>query len=429
MSTFTTESQVTHITDCLAWENVSASDFVLTLLERPSWQAHACTTSLVDNAAKIITAFSQNLPSQESTFAWARKSIQKRTSESIKLSAANNDWHFNALHASAAQLEDFRIEEMAAKMKALAPDLLHLLQLLLSGDKHVDLDGDQVMDGLGADGDAVFDESGGFADVLDAGKKEQRCEAIKTIKTAVMISIMMQSRNSKCNALESVFSIFLHSTNTPEKVIQALAHMGILISPSSISTAIHSLSAETAETLREMGQTLLVGYAYDNFDVNFPTIVPTIEKVADPLTHLTSGTFMYLQHGIPLPDLECSEELWAKSSLNPNLEPSTSTETHNLKEIHTEEDHPSGLTCRERFNAWKFKSDLFEHGGGEDADFKARLASLEGPESVEQIPLIKMRYAPARSMDINQSTHAGNIGAVENLLSQGGRCWTTSATS
>jgi hypothetical protein len=93
-----------------------------------------------------------------------------------------------------------------------------------------------------------------------------------------MISIMMQSRNSKCNALESIFGIFLHSTNTPEKVIQALAHMGISISPSAINRAIHSLSAETADTLRAMGQSLLVGYAYDNFDINFPTIVPTIES-------------------------------------------------------------------------------------------------------------------------------------------------------
>ncbi|KAF8142661.1 hypothetical protein K438DRAFT_1466413, partial [Mycena galopus ATCC 62051] len=50
-------------------------------------------------------------------------------------------------------------------------------------------------------------------------------------KTTVMISIIMQSHNSKCNALESVFGIFLHSTNTPEKVIQALAHMGISICP------------------------------------------------------------------------------------------------------------------------------------------------------------------------------------------------------
>ncbi|KAF8220285.1 hypothetical protein L208DRAFT_1334806, partial [Tricholoma matsutake] len=51
-------------------------------------------------------------------------------------------------------------------------------------------------------------------------------------KKVVMISIMMQRCNAKCNAFESVFGIFLHSTNTPEKVIQALAHMGISISSS-----------------------------------------------------------------------------------------------------------------------------------------------------------------------------------------------------
>ena len=126
----------------------------------------------------------------------------------------------------------------------------------------------------------------------------------------------MQSRNQKCNALESVFGIFLHSTNTPQKVIQALAHMGISISISSIHLAIHSLSLETHETLRTMGQTLLVGYAYDNFDIDFKNSVPTIEKVGDTLAHLTSGTLIMLEHGMKQEDLKCSEYLWQKSSLN-----------------------------------------------------------------------------------------------------------------
>ncbi|KAJ7105154.1 hypothetical protein C8R44DRAFT_529514, partial [Mycena epipterygia] len=230
------------------------------------------------------------------------------------LLTANQDWHFGAMHASATQLEDFQIEEMAAEMKSIAGDLWNLLHLLF---------------------------------------------------------IMMQSRNNKCNALESVFGIFLHSTNTPEKVIQALAHMGISISPAAIHTAIHALSAETVITLRQMGQTLLVGYAYDNFDVNFPTIVPTIEKATDPLTHMTSGAVICLEHSVVLEDLKCSEELWQTSALNPDS------------------DAPPPL-------------------------------KLDPPDSVEQIPVVKMRYAPARAMDINQSTHAGNISAVENLLGQGG---------
>ncbi|KAJ7101209.1 hypothetical protein C8R44DRAFT_641767 [Mycena epipterygia] len=333
MPTWTSRTQIDRVATVLAQEAVTASDFVITLLERPSYSDHPCTTSLVDHAAEIIDVFAKHPGSGASTFAWARKAIQKKTVDSITLLTANEDWHFGAVHASATKLEDFQIEEMAATMKLMAPDLWNLLHLLLSKD-HQDM------------------------------------------KIVVMISIMMQSRNNKCNALESVFGIFLHSTNTPEKVIQALAHMGISISPTAILSAIHALSTETIDTLREMGQTLLVGYAYDNFDINFPTIVPVIEKTGDPLTHLTSGVVICLEHDVTLEDLECSEELWAKSVLNPLLDESPSQEARHLEAIH--------------------------------------------PETVEQIPLVKMRYAPARAMDINQSTHAGNISAVENLLGQGG---------
>ncbi|KAF8171789.1 hypothetical protein K438DRAFT_1981940 [Mycena galopus ATCC 62051] len=397
------QSQVKRIAGVFRHENVTTSDFVLTLLERNSLQNHPCTTSLTANAERIIQAFSQNLHSAPSSYAWARQTIQKKTVESIKVLTANDDWHFNAGNASVADLEDFKIEEMAAGMKKLAPDLWHLLNLLLSKD-YQDLDGDQLMDDVG-DVDE-FDESGKFASrAPNAGKeaKEKRRDAIKTIKTTVMISIMMQSRNSKANALESIFGIFLHSTNTPEKVIQALAHMGISISPTAIHRAIHSLSAETADTLREMGQTLL-------------SLSPKIEQAADPLTHLTFRALICLEHGVVLADLECSEVLWSKSGLNPNqLGPST-IPTPNIDMLYPEKDDPSGMTRRERWNARKFKADLYEHSG--HTEFSTR--TLNPPESVEQIPVVQMRYAPARSMDINQSTHAGNISAIENLPSQGG---------
>ncbi|KAJ7037742.1 hypothetical protein C8F04DRAFT_952134 [Mycena alexandri] len=418
-TTYTAHSQIERIAAHLKQEAVTASDFVITLLERPSFRDHACTASLVEKASEIIDLFSKHPTSSESTFQWARKAIQKRTADSITRLTANRDWHFDASHASAEQLQDFQIEEMAKEMKQIAPDLWNVLHLLLSKD-HKDVDGDQVMSGTTPDDE--FDELGNFAQAVPDGpgtrakRVEKRREGIRTIylqKIVVMISIMMQSRNNKANALESVFGIFLHSTNTPEKVIQALAHMGISISPGAIHAAIHSLSAETVETLRTMGQTLLVGYAYDNFDINFPTIVPTIEKAGDPLTHLTSGAIIRLEHGVTLTDLECSEELWAKSALNPTLESPPPQQEHNLEAIHPETDHPSGLTRRERFNAYKFKADLFEHG---PAEFRDHLKILDSPEAVEQIPLVKMEYAPARAMDTNQSTHASNITAIGDLL-------------
>ena len=123
-------------------------------------------------------------------------------------------------------------------------------------------------------------------------------------KKVVMISILMQGTNQKCNALESVFGIFLHSCNTPQKVIDTLAHMGITISCHTVHDTIHSLSLETYETLRKMGQTLLVAYAYDNFDIDFKTHVPTVEaKYHDTLTDLTSGTIIQLEHGVTTKNL------------------------------------------------------------------------------------------------------------------------------
>ncbi|KAJ7829676.1 hypothetical protein B0H14DRAFT_2155706, partial [Mycena olivaceomarginata] len=64
--------------------------------------------------------------------------------------------------------------------------------------------------------------------------------------------------------------------------------------------------------LRAMGQTLLVGYAYNNFDINFPGLVPIAEKSTDTLTHLVSGGLIFLEHGVKAADLCCSEELWKK---------------------------------------------------------------------------------------------------------------------
>ena len=239
-------------------------------------------------------------------------------------------------------------------------------------------------------------------------------------KKVVIISIMMQSTNQKCNALESVFGIFLHSTNTPEKVISALAHMGLSISVDAINKAVHLLSHETFHTLRAMGRSLLVAYAYDNFDIDFRRSVPTIEKTGDTLEHLTSGDLIMLEHGVTLEDLRCSDELWQKSPLNPKVPQDGLSPPHtcaDLLTLHPETDHPSGLTRRERFNAWKFRQDMVHYG---PVYLRRFIKDLGEPEAIDQIPVVKMRHTPARSMDINQSKVSGNISVIPELLQQGG---------
>ncbi|KAJ7731384.1 hypothetical protein B0H16DRAFT_1665276 [Mycena metata] len=268
---------------------------------------------------------------------------------------------------------------MAKNMKSLAPELWDLLGLLLSANRQtMEVDEDDPMET-----DLPEDDP-----TRRAQKLAERREGLITIKKVVMISVLMQSTNKNCNALESVFGIFLHASNTPSKVIEALAHMGISISTDAIDNAVHSLSRETRKTLCNMGQTLLVGYAYDNFDINFPGIVPIVEKSTDTLTHMTSGGLIFLEH-----------------------------ERH-LEELHPEAAHPSNLTSRERFNSWLFRSDLVKYG---PAYFGAEFGGLLGlPEMVEQIPVKKMRWGPAQSLDVKQSTTAGNIQVVPELLEQGG---------
>ncbi|KAJ7172147.1 hypothetical protein C8R46DRAFT_1258157 [Mycena filopes] len=237
------------------------------------------------------------------------------------LADKDNGWHFVPTRAGTEKLEAFRIEDMARDMHRLSPQLWDLIGLLM----------------------------------------------------------LMQSTNQQSNMLESVFGIFLHASNTPSKVIETLARMGISISLNSIHNAIHSLSRETADRLQTMGRSLLVSYAYDNFDINFPNVVPTVEQSTDTLTHMTSGGLIFLEHGVKEEDLRCSEELWKTNPLNPKFDTSNA---------------PPPRT-------------VF-------------LPILGLPEMVEQIPVVQMRWAPARSMDTKQSTVAGNLKVVPDLLEQGG---------
>ena len=195
-----------------------------------------------------------------------------------------------------------------------------------------------------------------------------------------MISIMLQGTNQKCNQLEAVFGIFLHSCNTPEKVIDALVHMGVSILINAIHDAVRSLSLETYDTLQRMGQTLLIAYVYDNFDIDFKTHLPMVKKIHDTLIHLTSGVLIQLENGITREDLRCSEELWKKSKLNLKAKPSDilPTCTHeDLESLHPESDHPLGLTHRQQYISWKFQSDLFECGLQYFRKFKAKLGKPE----------------------------------------------------
>ncbi|KZP14845.1 hypothetical protein FIBSPDRAFT_751267 [Athelia psychrophila] len=416
--------------------NVTASQLILTLLKDENLREHELTEDLVSHTKEILSAFNDHPASSKLAMEWAEEVMQKTYTQSIReMSHKSNGWHFGALHASAGQLRDFRIEDMAEKMRKMAPELWAILGLMLHANRRgpdeeqeTDGDGDVTMR---APADAETEIP--VADDVDIegasnpnsgaqkASREERRRALETIKKVVMISIMMQGTNQKCNALESVIGVFLHSTNTPQKVIDVLAHMGVSISVDAIHNAVRSLLTETYITIRDMGRTLLIVYAYDNFDIDFKTHKPTFEKTKDTLTHLTSGTLIGLEHGVTREDLRCSEMLWEKSHINPDADPSKLVPPKtvaDLENLHPEdEDHPSSLTRRQRYIQWKCLEELYEHGPEYFREFKKDHGL---PEWVEKVPVVKMWHTPARAMDINQSKVSGNIDAMANLMAQGG---------
>jgi hypothetical protein len=122
--------------------------------------------------------------------------------------------------------------------------------------------------------------------------------------------------NQQSNTLRSLLGMFLQSTHTPQKVIETLEWMGILVSVNAIHAATHSLSVQTHQHLQSLGWSLLASYAYDNFDVDLKTHQHKIENSTESLKHLTSDLMFPLQHNISKEDLRCSEELWKKLPLN-----------------------------------------------------------------------------------------------------------------
>ncbi|KAF9008453.1 hypothetical protein BDQ17DRAFT_1178259, partial [Cyathus striatus] len=182
-------------------------------------------------------------------------------------------------------------------------------------------------------------------------------------KQVICISIMMQSTNQVCNALQSVLGLFLHSCNAPETVCELMSCVGLSISVSTINQAMTSLSQEAYSKMKKLGKTFMTSYAYDNLDIDLKHAVPTVEKLQDTLIHLTTGTMLPLEHEVTSSDLNCSEELW-KSSVNNT---SGDTETYKIpftqlldhfSKLH--KPNPSGLSQHEEYNVWKFLNDLVQ---------------------------------------------------------------------
>ncbi|KAF8995090.1 hypothetical protein BDQ17DRAFT_1251070, partial [Cyathus striatus] len=208
------------------------------------------------------------------------------------------------------------------------------------------------------------------------------------------LSIMMQSSNQRCNLLQMIVGLFLHSCNVPETAHEFLACIGLSVSVTTINNIISNLSDNAEEKIKSVGSTTLTSYAYDSLDINLKHSVPTVENPEDTLIHLTTGTMLPLQHGVTLNDLNCSDYLWSISPHNRSLRSQDLPNPISLEQllfIHPDKEDPPGFWRRDQFNMHQFLSDLVHHG---PEYFHQYQTKLDAPEVVEAIKPDKTYQVP-----------------------------------
>lgn len=423
-------------------------------------------SSLALEAVSICEIFYSHLPSHPSITSWALSIAKDALQQDVSnLAQAQHGLHFNAKHATSNYLEGSFMKEAASRMSKLVPNLWIFFEDLLGGvssrrraraDSNVkmwdaemeEMDlGEFGGDGMDVSNSETDDDPASNDDESKAHSKSKKREhkaaarnaallaivsehstlsksklLILSKKTVVLISILLQSANEKCNYLQSILGIFFHSTSVPEKVIETLAHAGLSVSLTSIHNAVSSLSKEASIKIKRTVRTLTAGFAYDNFDINFKTSQPTIEHQTN-FVSATSATVIPL-FGVDDPMvLRCSKALWELDPMNPapSQKPNKfdADDAKLLRELHGSADKKvpgQRMSPRLKRFAWHVRDILVRRG----EHFKHLAKYLGEPESVWVIPLHKTEQVPCRAMKIKQSTTDGNIQVVDNLHEQGG---------
>ncbi|EGN92479.1 hypothetical protein SERLA73DRAFT_79518 [Serpula lacrymans var. lacrymans S7.3] len=111
---------------------VPPSDLIVSLLQDDQYASHPVVIDLVVHRAWIIEALAGHDPTNQ-PLRWSQKMVQNACQSELQtLSTKENQWHFNASNASAEQIEQFCLKDMALQFQSSAPLLWDLLESLLS---------------------------------------------------------------------------------------------------------------------------------------------------------------------------------------------------------------------------------------------------------------------------------------------------------
>ncbi|KAH9038083.1 hypothetical protein EDB85DRAFT_1888141 [Lactarius pseudohatsudake] len=425
-------SGLDNVLSCLSENGYTISSLISDILMRcytlEHWRVRLAREELERDAVDICARFLRHIPTTVPVTTWALQIVQSALwSEVEKLTKIVHGLHFDARAATTEQIELSFMPQLADKMCQVAPSLWSLVFSLLGAldERRLSLTVDPISMNLAEifkESERVLEEIGGDMEV-EGGQGEDgddndsdpcsdleseedmpcrekswkdvssRNTAIQVIKCVICTSIILQSANENCNHLQSILGIFVHSANVPQRVTEVLAHAGITISIKSIQRAVKSMSVDSARKIKEGLRSLKMAIAYNNFDINFKTLEPTVAHQSS-FVSATSATAIPLIGMDNVDVLRCSEALWTSN---------TGSDEFDLLKFHV--------------------TNTYDHivpGTDFSPQRKALAWHLGVPETVFRIPVSKTDQVPMRSMRIKQSSVDGNVEVMDNLLRQGG---------
>ncbi|GBE79100.1 hypothetical protein SCP_0202970 [Sparassis crispa] len=150
---------------------------------------------LVNRAQEILTAFHLHPKTTATTVDWTLQLARSCYSRAMQmLTRKEHGWHFSATNTKPEQIHDFRIEDMAEKMRTVTPDLWEMVHFLLSGKDSMDTDTEMELDSREPDlEERQYWESEGMEDVW-VGPDEVAAEVQQEEKDQKAVQKKRESR-------------------------------------------------------------------------------------------------------------------------------------------------------------------------------------------------------------------------------------------
>jgi hypothetical protein len=120
---------------CFSQNHATLSDLLAFIIQDPAVQDNTIVLDVLNHPTKLLSTLSEHSTLRQPVIQWALDLVNRKHVKSIQnLTSTRNGWHFNALHTSVEQINDFRLEDMVQNVQTTAPELWTTITSLLSAD-------------------------------------------------------------------------------------------------------------------------------------------------------------------------------------------------------------------------------------------------------------------------------------------------------